>query len=435
MRPSRSSNYVILILLLLPLSAFLSAQKQEETGPAALRKKLETAWRAKDYAGLRGLTKELWLRSDVEHILDPRQLEEASSLEAGLASYPSYRRFLAGCFSHENPQRRAWGARLSRSLRWPYMARLRARALARETDPKAQLAFLQTVNGRLAAEEFHAAANLKTTEPAVQDQILRTMFQLCLARCPGTQRVSAWPGAKDWTERGFNADLAERPFRSAKSSTLRIPAPLARNANHIFLAYKVAKPKGEATLLLGDTVLKTFKLKASAEAWCVEAIDLSRPELLVGADLVLKLPKSMATPFMFRGIAALEVGTLKRHPVGFELNLATLKPKSCVVAVPNRAFVPGLVIQGDQAALSFDLPVIAERIRRIDIDHWCDDDEPSVWDLELNGKPLVRLISQALPRPAKSHPRHPLVQPGRNVLVFKRVSGKTLNVETFRLFF
>ncbi|MCA9319830.1 MAG: hypothetical protein KDB53_03800, partial [Planctomycetes bacterium] len=108
-----------------------------------------------------------------------------------------------------------------------------------------------------------------------------------------------------------------------------------------------------------------------------------------------------------------------------------LRPKSGAMLVATRP--PAIAIEADRAVLSFDTVRAERRIyRRLQIDHVCD--RVSSFDLTLDGRPLVRIISQPLPRAAKVELVLPVLDEGEHVLEFQRLDGQgQLRVEALRL--
>lgn len=97
----------------------------------------------------------------------------------------------------------------------------------------------------------------------------------------------------------------------------------------------------------------------------------------------------------------------------------------------------GLRLEADRHVVTFHLEEKdVARVVELHLDHRTEGREDAVWNVALNGRPLVALISQAMPRAGRAffpERRIPLLQAGENRLELERRSGGALVLDGLRL--
>lgn len=371
-----------------------------------------------------------WQPEVLATFLDSKNASSPKSLEGRLASKPEFIRFLASAFQHpESTMRResvAWSAHST----WPWLLRRRLRAFKAEEDKATRTQFLTVISGALKSEEATAVRGSRRGLEAEKG----ALFRLGLARAPRSQRVQAWPGGRNWKERGFSTVQEFAPYRSIMGRTARIPCPLAREAESILIGLRrtSTKKRGIMRVSMAGKSIGEFAIGTSTRLEEIIEIRLAKPRSLIDQEITLDFDANLKGQIQLRAIVALEVVKPHDNAIAVEVLFdEKVVAKSHGVKLAT-AKTGGLIITGKEAHIAVNIPAFGGRARRLDLDHWSASDTPGVWDVTLNGKPLVRLISQRLPRPAKCFPNRVKLAPGRNELIFTQVSGAELHLEAIR---
>lgn len=143
-------------------------------------------------------------------------------------------------------------------------------------------------------------------------------------------------------------------------------------------------------------------------------------------EISLEIDQAAVGRFEFFGWAFVEPYFFDVRSHG--LCVPFVKDGEAAVKIENAAVSSGwgaaVVVSGDTATITFEVPETFDlaHVRNLHLDHWSP--EPASWVAELNGKPLVTLMSQRMPRPAKvPRLKRGAVVHGANVLVLRRGNG------------
>ncbi len=379
---------------------------------------------------MEALMREFWRPGVLSSFLSPSQVGDSNRVEFDLCSCPEFIRFLGALFSHPNKSQRLSAIAWSQNSTWPWLLRRRLRAFEAEGDPDVVKAHLQQIRGNLKAEEITAVLS----KVGAERDNLEAVFRLGLARAPGTQRVQAWPGAQDWIHRGFSANPSDAPFRRLTKPQILLPCPVARNTACMLLGIrrKSKNVRGLLTVFLKSKEIGKFAIGTGASLDQVIALRLPQAISLIGQELRMDLAPRLVNEISFRALVAVEQNVSLGNPVISEQVLGASHVSLSFHVEKAEAPTGGVVLKGKSGHLVVQMPEFDRQAHRVDLDHWARGQKPAVWDVALNGKPLVRLISQRLPRAAKCFPRGLTLKPGRNELIFTRISGGDLYIEAIR---
>ncbi len=372
----------------------------------------------------------LWRNGVLDAVLDANQSSRPQTLESRLAVRPEFVRFLGAAFQHPVRQMRSTAIAWSHGATWPWLLRRRIRAYLAETNLQIRREFLASINGGLKVEEIGAVCS---SRQGLAEEV-GALFRLGLQRAPMTQRVQAWPGNKDWGARGFSNNRSHRPYRLMVGQKVTIPCPLSRRAVILLCGIKRTslRIQGVMTARIGTIEVGKFAVGLNQDLDQVFEIKFEKSKSLVGKDIVLEFSKELENQVSFRALVAISEGAEQMNIVAAEKTLGAedLEESSGLKMAKTRT--GGLVVSEGEGHLVIQIPKYSGMVTRIDVDHWTPKQEPAVWVVTLNGQPLVRLISQRLPRTGKCFPKGLKLRPGRNELVFSRVSGGDLYVEAIR---
>ncbi|MFT7618465.1 MAG: hypothetical protein ACI97A_002108 [Planctomycetota bacterium] len=371
-----------------------------------------------------------WKAEILQSFLDPKAASKSKTLEGRLMAKPEFVRFLGAAFQHPNVLIRQESIEWSRSSTWPWLLRRRLRAYRSEKHDETCARFLDVIQGALKAEEMATIIQHRRGLEAEKG----ALFRLGLARAPRSQRVQAWPGARDWVKRGFSSAKEVAPYRLIVGDTARFPAPLAREAKTLLFGIRRTskKKRGLMRVLLGETTIGEYAIGTSSRLEEIVEVELAKPISLIDQELSLIFDSALKGQVQFRAVVALEPVRSKDFFVATEVLFGNVEVSVSHGIKLATARTGGITVVGKEAHVAVIIPVYEGRARRIDLDHWSPSTKPGVWDVTLNGKPLVRLISQRLPRAAKCFPNQVKLAPGRNELIFTQVSGGELNIEAIR---
>ncbi|MEE9391465.1 MAG: hypothetical protein V3W41_03065 [Planctomycetota bacterium] len=345
----------------------------------------------------------------------------------------------------------------------PFLRSHRDEAMWRESHPEARKAWLQSMTTRRPTAANAAAAlswRKNTPSAEMRGLIDEALYGAACTRLSLTTVARVWPSLDDAVERGFSAVRGAGPMRSIAKTSLRISVPVHGRARHLLLGYRLsgnAKVQGRIRLGTLDFGIQEFTpgpgAFASQEHLRVLALEVP-PQKLAIRELTVELAPDegfVLSSLKIHGVVVLEeqLAAYGQRPQHFAPSnrRALLGPSKNMGAAPfevldeegARFDSTGRILPGKVTRIRFKLKTAGfQDTRRLHLSHWSRDPKGATVDVSLNGRPLVRILSQNLPRPARVdfYRRGSLVHAveGWNTLVFTRIQGTSFVLDGIHLY-
>ncbi len=346
-------------------------------------------------------------------------------------------REVAAALFDGNVARRRAAASVFSLAHWPYLDRLAVEAFREERDSVALSAFFEGLASvrptRALASALRARGGPKAG--AWRHAVDTLAFRLAPRGLEGCRVWSAWPGSVRAREEGFTRDTSAMPLRGTHGKEIVLGWPAGAVGGRVLLGYRW---DGEGALrgrlVAGGGSLGAMEFRPGPPtAGTARVAALSVAAAPPGGVVRLVFEAPPAERFWIQGLAVWVADGKTDHSASsliFRPGSRGLAPGEG--ATLRRAGLPRIVIPGKAGVIRFRVPKTAGGARRhILIDHASK--TPVTFDLVLDGRPLIRILSQNMPRGVRVA-RPGVLGPGDHVLRCVRIQGEApLEVEALRL--
>ncbi len=337
-------------------------------------------------------------------------------------------------------ERRRAAAGVFALAHWPYLDRLAIEAFREEKDAAVLRAFFKSLGVVRPTLALSRALRTRAAEKggAWRSAIDTLVFQLSPRGLEGCRVWSTWPGSVHSRDGGFLNDTSGMPLRRTRGKEIVLPWPVGAAGGRVLIGYRWdGEGKLKGRLVGGGEVLGDLEFVPGRPAVGIArvvALDVADAAASAGsaAHLVFDAPPQGA--FWIQGLAVWAMGPAKGEapdPLVLRAGSKGLEPGKGA-ALRRTSGLARLVIEGQSGEARFHLPE-GERggWTHLLVDHASK--TPVTFDLLLDGRPLIRILSQKMPRGVRVSRRRG-VGPGEHVLRFIRIQGDApLELETLRL--
>ena len=360
-------------------------------------------------------------------------------LSGPVPSARAVREVAAALFDVKAERRRA-AAEVFSLAHWPYLETLAIEAFCAEKDPAVLRAFFESLG---AVRPTPALASVLRARAAEKGGTWRgavdaLVFRLSPRGFEGCRVWSAWPGSIKSLDEGFSNDTSGMPLRRTRGKTIVLPWPVGAAGGRVLLGYRWdGEGQVRGRLVADETLLGELTFASgppSVGTARVVSVDVTDAAAPTGAACRLEFDTPPRGAFWIQGLAvwAMEAsGKERRSAVVLRAGAQGLAPGEG--ARLQKEGLPRLLIAGKAGEARFRLPNRKERNwTHIVLDHASK--TPVTFDLLLDGHPLIRILSQDMPRGVRVGGLRG-VGPGEHVLRLVRIQGDApLEVEALRLF-
>lgn len=356
---------------------------------------------------------------------------------------PSYLRFFIEALAHPVPGARSAAAVALRREPMPWVWTHVLDGWSAETEEATRLTLLGNIAASPGDAEGMASLWRRASTDGCSAQeraaILATLYDLGVRRGFGTRFTSVLAGTRGLKDAGFGPGAIGwglHPLRKKKAHIQLPGLQEVRPGAMLLLGYKSRSPEVvcRISLRLGGVLLGTTSPGDSPVA-PRSGLQVASLEIPGGMDspelLEIRVEEGNPQDLSVQGVVVLRTPELANHRSS---RVFSCSPGTGGVAMGEGCSVlgdrlPRFAMAGDDASLILDIDQ-PRGFATLVFSHWTKG-PPSAWDVEIGGKPLMRIISQELPRPVRCSAA--LLAPGKNTIRFHRLHGGTLVLDTIRL--